>query len=48
LKFGEVDIPSDFLGLLWKPLDAGGAWKGSLAKELESAGFAIDWKKVHA
>ena len=47
LKKGDVELPSDILGIVWEPLDEHGAWKGKLAKELEGADFAIDWTKVH-
>jgi hypothetical protein len=43
---GDIEIPTDFAGVVWEPLDEGGAWKQSLARELDAAGFAIDWNKV--
>jgi len=46
LKKGDVDIPSDFAGVVWQPMDAGGGWRQSLGKELEEAGYDIDWNKV--
>lgn len=46
LKVDDVDIPSDFAGVLWTPYDAN--WKTQLAKELKAAGFTIDWNKVMA
>jgi predicted nucleotide-binding protein len=39
---GEVEIPSNYLGVLFVPLDAGGAWKLKLAKELKEADFDIE------
>lgn len=42
LKKGEVEIPSDFAGILWEELDAKGGWKLSLARELQAAGQQID------
>lgn len=45
LKRGEIELPSDFAGVVWEPYDAQG-WKQSLAKELKAAGFQIDWNKV--
>ncbi len=38
----EVEIPSDYSGVVFTKLDAGGAWRLSLAKEMKAAGFAID------
>lgn len=46
LRKGNVDIPTDFAGVVWQPLDDGGAWKQALARELKAAGYAIDWNKV--
>lgn len=47
LRKGEVEIPSDFAGVVYTHYDEGGAWKTALATELEAAGFDIDWKLVH-
>lgn len=46
LKRGTLEIPSDFAGVVWESMDAGGGWKQSLARELEAAGHDIDWNKV--
>lgn len=47
LKRGDVEIPSDFGGVVYEPYDAGGgAWKSALGRELQAAGFEIDWNKV--
>lgn len=46
LRRGEVEIPSDFEGVVYVPLDDSGAWRQTLGKELEAAGFGIDWNKV--
>jgi Predicted nucleotide-binding protein containing TIR-like domain len=46
LMKGNVELPSDILGIVWKPFDEHGAWKSKLAKELEGAGFSIDWPRV--
>ncbi len=47
LKRGDVEIPSDFDGVVYEPYDDHGAWKSKLAKELEASQFDVDWKKVH-
>ncbi len=41
-----VEVPSDYHGVLYIPMDAAGAWKMQLAKELKAAGFDIDLNKV--
>ena len=46
IKKGDIELPSDILGVVWEPFDERGAWKQKLAKELEEAGFEIDWRKV--
>ncbi|HDZ73791.1 MAG TPA: hypothetical protein ENH55_13720 [Aurantimonas coralicida] len=46
LKKGAVEIPSDFAGVVWEPMDAAGGWKSSLGRELQAAGHAIDWNQV--
>lgn len=46
LKKGEIEIPSDFVGVLWEPLDARGAWKMRVAHELSDAGYNIDFSRV--
>ena len=46
LRKGDVEIPSDYLGVVYTELDAAGGWKQSLAQELEAAGYDIDWNKV--
>jgi predicted nucleotide-binding protein len=43
---GELEIPSDFAGVVYQPMDDAGGWKGALAKELSVAGHDIDWSKV--
>jgi predicted nucleotide-binding protein len=46
LKVGELEIPSDWRSVVDEPFDKGGAWKQTLARELEAAGFKIDWNLV--
>lgn len=46
LKRGTLEIPSDFAGVVWEPIDSGGGWKHVLARELEAAGHTVDWNKV--
>jgi predicted nucleotide-binding protein len=44
--FRGVEIPSDYLGVLYIPLDEGGAWQLRLAKELKAAGFGVDMNRA--
>jgi len=46
LKKGDVDIPSDFAGVVWEMMDDTGGWKQRLARELQAAGHVIDWNTV--
>jgi predicted nucleotide-binding protein len=39
----DVEIPSDYEGILLIEADAPGAWKLSLLRELTDAGIPIDW-----
>lgn len=48
LKSGDIELPSDILGVVWTSFDENGGWRASLAKELQAAGFEIDWNKVMA
>ena len=43
---GDVEVPSDFAGVIYTSLDGGGAWKQTLGQELQEAGFEIDWNLV--
>jgi predicted nucleotide-binding protein len=42
---GEVEKPSDFEGVVYISLD-NGAWKIELARELEAAGYEVDWSAM--
>ena len=46
LAKGDMEIPTDFAGVVWEPLDDAGAWKTALSRELKAAGYSIDWNKV--
>lgn len=37
-----VEIPSDYSGVLYLPLDDAGAWKLQLAREVKAAGIQVD------
>jgi predicted nucleotide-binding protein len=46
LRRGNVDIPSDFAGVVWENMDDGGGWRLSLARELKAAGHEVDLNKA--
>ena len=37
-----VEIPSDYQGVVYVPLDPAGAWRFLVAKEMKAIGFEID------
>ncbi|MBW0004225.1 MAG: nucleotide-binding protein [Hyphomicrobiales bacterium] len=43
LKRGDIEVPSDFGGVIYQAFDSGGAWKQALSRELQAAGFDVDW-----
>lgn len=45
-KSEELEIPTDFSGIMWSSLDSMGAWKQSLWKELKEAGYEMDSEKM--
>jgi len=48
LRQEGVAVPTDILGIVYIPLDEGGAWKTLLARELAAAGFDLDPRKLKA
>ncbi|WP_299646187.1 nucleotide-binding protein [uncultured Jannaschia sp.] len=42
LRDKDVEIPSDFHGIIYHLIDGAGAWKGALAREMKAAGLNID------
>lgn len=46
LKKNDLELPSDLIGIVWETFDDHGGWKNRLARELEDAGFSIDWQKA--
>ena len=47
LTKGNPEIPSDYSGVVYIPMDEGDAWQSELVKELKSAGFNIDANKLY-
>lgn len=46
LRRGNVDMPSDFAGVVWQDMDDGGGWRLPLARELKAAGHEVDLNKA--
>lgn len=46
LKRGDLEIPSDFAGVVWEKMDEGNGWKLALARELKAAGHEVDLNKA--
>lgn len=46
LKRGELELPSDYVGVVWEKMDDGGGWKWALARELKAAGHDVDLNKA--
>jgi predicted nucleotide-binding protein len=44
---GDVEIPSDYFGVVYIPFDDKGAWKPKLAQELNAAGVDVDLNKAY-
>jgi len=42
----NVEIPSDYSGVLFIKFDEAGAWRLSLAKEIKAAGITVDMNKA--
>lgn len=42
----EVEIPSDYAGVVYIPIDQRGAWRFALARELKGAGIKIDLNRA--
>ena len=40
----EVEIPSDYMSVVYVHFDTAGAWRQALGRELQNAGYEIDWK----
>ena len=43
---GDIEIPSDYAGVLYTQVDDAGAWKFALVREMQSAGLDVDANKA--
>jgi predicted nucleotide-binding protein len=46
LHKGNVELPSDYLGIVYVDMDPLGSWHLSVARELRAAGFSVDMNKI--
>ena len=46
LTKGDIEIPSDYAGVVYIPMDPAGAWRMLLLREMKAAGLIIDANKV--
>ena len=46
LHKGEVEMMSDYYGVIYVPMDDGGGWRLRLARELKSAGIDVDLNRL--
>ncbi len=46
LRRGDVEIPSDYSGVIYVNMDDADGWKLSLAKEMQSVGLPVDLNKA--
>ena len=46
LMVGEVEIPSDIVGVVYVQFDDRGAWKTDILKEFKALGYDFDWGKA--
>jgi predicted nucleotide-binding protein len=47
IKRGEVELPSDILGIVWKSFDSHDGWKLALYRELKAAGLSPNEAALH-
>lgn len=43
---GDIEVPTDYVGTVYVKWDDAGAWKMALGKELDAAGYDIDFNKI--
>lgn len=46
LRKGPVEMPSDYVGVVYTEFDEAGGWKSALARELDAAGYDVDFNVV--
>lgn len=46
LRDADVEDPGDIQGFVYTPLDRAGAWKMTVARNMQSAGLDVDWSAL--
>jgi len=46
LRKGDIEIPSDYQGVIFKTMDESGGWQIELAKELKASGYSVDMNSL--
>ncbi len=46
LTKGDIELPSDYLGVVYTPLDDAGAWELALAREIKESGVDVDLNEI--
>ena len=46
LKRGDMELPSDIIGVVYEPYDVAGGWKQVLARELAQVGHKVDLNAI--
>jgi predicted nucleotide-binding protein len=46
LTHGDIEIPSDIVGVVFEPFDTAGAWKMVIVRELLAAGYTVDANRL--
>lgn len=44
----DLEMPSDYVGVIYKPFDEAGAWRFEFGRELKAAGYDIDLNKLNS
>jgi len=43
---GDIELPSDYQGIIFVTYDSGGAWKHQILKEMKAVGIDVDLNKI--
>jgi predicted nucleotide-binding protein len=46
LKKGDIEVPTDYIGVGYVVLDPKGGWRLDLAREIKAAGIDVDLNKA--
>lgn len=43
---GDLETPTDISGIVYTPMDEGGAWKSKVAREMRACGYKVDLNEI--